>query len=106
MLKKFRAKIAALLVAVAAVTGIGLVTAAPAEAASWAANSYCPWGWKSGVRVSVFSGTVTVAAYTPGGAYIGSRSGRSIDYRTGYEDIYVHAYGDVVFSGYSTYCYI
>lgn len=74
MLKTLRAKFAALFLAILAVTGLGLVTAAPAEALTVSGATGCFSGLPTGrVNWNNTGNIVRVTAYTQTGSRIGWR---------------------------------
>lgn len=72
-MKTMKTKLAALLLAVAAVTGVGLVSATPAQAATNYPSVYCS-NSRASIAVFAHQWGVYVTAHTPGGSYIAGMS--------------------------------
>ena len=101
---KIKAKLAALLVSLSMLTGLGLIAAAPAQAAVSASSQHCNWPQRATVKFTTWSkGQVSV--YSPGGAWLGSRALNvpgTTTYNTPWEDISFYFSGQI--ASWSSWC--
>lgn len=87
-MKTLKQRAAAAAIAIAAVTGLGLVTAAPAQAITMSWVQKCAWGYKASVQTYNHTGSYTAKAYSETGWLLGTKSGSGNMYwGTPWEDV-------------------
>lgn len=87
-MKTIKQRLAALLIAMAAITGLGLVTAAPAQALSLSQPQYCPWPGRAMVTVSNLNVYADITVYSKTGWVLGSkRMYNGQTWKTGWADV-------------------
>ena len=103
---KTRSKLARVLTAGALALGLTAVTATPAEAWQYYSTSrYCNWPYKVSIGAYTTVGVrLTIKAYSPGGTYLGSKSGYgNVQWATPWEDLSIRLDGPNTIT-YSTWC--
>lgn len=77
-------KITKAIAAAGLAVGLTLAVTTPAEAVTL--YRYCNWPYRAAVYAA-FPGSGSVAAYSPGGALLGIRSGGYVGWHTPWEDV-------------------